>query len=59
MDWTAVTPQNRVDFVLVQAVDQYVAERQQCPAAAESVFLLVTRSSDRLPGRSLSWQRRT
>jgi integrase/recombinase XerD len=30
-----------VDFVLVQAVDQYVAERQQCPAAAESDFLLV------------------
>lgn len=30
-----------VDFVLVQSVDQYVAERQQCPAAAESDFLLV------------------
>lgn len=30
-----------VDFVLVKAVDQYVAERQQCAAAAGSDFLLV------------------
>lgn len=30
-----------VDFLLVQAYDQYVAERQQCPAATSSDFLLV------------------
>ncbi|MGW5748513.1 tyrosine-type recombinase/integrase [Amycolatopsis sp. NPDC003861] len=30
-----------LDFLLVQAIDQYTLERQQCPAAAHSDFLLV------------------
>lgn len=30
-----------LDFLVVQAVDQYVLERQHCPAAAGSDFLLV------------------
>jgi integrase/recombinase XerD len=30
-----------LDFLLVRAVDQYLLERQQCPAAAASDFLLV------------------
>lgn len=30
-----------VDFLLVQAIDQYVAERQACPAAGDSDHLLV------------------
>lgn len=30
-----------VDFLVVQAIDQYLTERQQCPAAAGSDFLLV------------------
>jgi integrase/recombinase XerD len=30
-----------VDFLLVHAIDQYLVERQQCPAAAGSDFLLV------------------
>lgn len=30
-----------VDFLTVQAIDQYLLERQQCPAAADSDFLLV------------------
>jgi integrase/recombinase XerD len=30
-----------VDFLVVQAVDQYILERQQCPAAADNDFLLI------------------
>jgi integrase len=30
-----------VDFLVVQAIDQYLLERQQCPEAARSDFLLV------------------
>ncbi|MGI8312756.1 tyrosine-type recombinase/integrase [Saccharopolyspora hattusasensis] len=38
------------DFLVVRAIDQYVAEREQCPAAADSDFLLVNLFREPLGG---------
>ncbi|PKW17626.1 tyrosine-type recombinase/integrase [Saccharopolyspora spinosa] len=38
------------DFLVVRAIDQYVAEREQCPAAADCDFLLVNLFREPLGG---------